>query len=167
VLRTGLVALALSACGRAPPEPSPSPPPSASATLSPAALRVTVDRADERVRFSLQNTGSSPVSLEAFAAIDRRWPDGVWEVLGSIDVGGYRLVEACDQKPGSCVTIEPGKTLRPIGWTGFSCAAQCNQSCRANTWMGPGTYRLVLKGCGGGAKILGPEFTLPEEPPVK
>jgi len=126
-----------------------------------------VSRADERLRFALENTSATPVSVKATAEIDRRWPDGVWEVLGGVDVGGYRLVEACEQKPGPCVTIAPGQTLRPVGWTGFSCAAQCNGSCRANTWMGPGTYRLVVKPCEGGGRVEGPEFTLPEEPPVK
>lgn len=104
-------------------------------------------------------------SLTTNARLERKNGAG-WQALENLDLGtGYRLVEACpprDTVAPRCVTIAPGKTLRPVPWQGLGCSAQCNATCRANAWEGPGTFRLVVSPCDGGAAVEGPTFELPD-----
>jgi hypothetical protein len=104
---------------------------------------------------------AGPVQLAAAAQLERQ-ADGGWTPLQHLDVDqGYRLVERCGgAAPPSCVDLAPGATLHPVPFQGFDCAAQCNASCRANVWLGPGTFRFVLRTCAG-AVIPGPPFDLP------
>ncbi|HSQ65906.1 MAG TPA: hypothetical protein VLM85_21945, partial [Polyangiaceae bacterium] len=69
--------------------------------------------------------------------------------------------ETCaEDKP--CVDVAPGHPFVPVPWSGFDCSAQCNKSCRENSFEGPGTFRLVVHACDDDAIAAGPAFELPE-----
>jgi hypothetical protein len=100
------------------------------------------------------------VALATRAAIERRGPDG-WTPLANLDLDqGYRLVESCGGAAPACVQLDAGKVMRPMPFLGFDCGAQCNGTCRANSWTGPGEMRLVVHGCNGDT-AEGPSFEMP------
>jgi len=100
------------------------------------------------------------IALATRAAIERRGPDG-WTPLANLDLDqGYRLVESCGGTAPACVQLDAGKVMRPMPFLGFDCGAQCNGSCRANSWTGPGEMRLVVHGCNG-ETAEGPSFEMP------
>lgn len=102
------------------------------------------------------------LGLDTDAAIERRGDDGQWSAMPGLDLGaGFRLRDSCKQAPASCVQLDPAKALVPVPWSGMSCSSQCNQSCRKNVFVGPGTFRLTVRTCDGGAIASGPAFTLP------
>lgn len=103
---------------------------------------------------------TSAVALAMRATIERRGPDG-WTALSNLDLDqGYRLVESCGGTAPACVQLDAGKLVRPMPFRGFDCSAQCNATCRANSWTGPGEMRLVVNGCNGDTAV-GPSFELP------
>src|SRR5262249_24550154 len=71
----------------------------------------------------------------------------------------FRLVATCDAVPAlpACVTLAPGAVLKPVAWTGYTCAGQCPRAVQRNFYRPPGMFRLVLPVCGGG-EITGPLF---------
>jgi hypothetical protein len=71
----------------------------------------------------------------------------------------FRLVADCDALATlpACVTLAPGAVLKPVPWTGYTCAGQCPRPCKRNIYRPPGTFRLVLPLCGGG-EVTGPPF---------
>jgi hypothetical protein len=104
--------------------------------------------------------------LATHATLEQRGADGTWKALENLDLGkGYRLLERCAEEAPSCVEVAPDRPLRPVAFRGFDCSAQCNQSCRANVWLGPGAFRLAVHGCGEPASSgdpRGPTFELPD-----
>lgn len=75
---------------------------------------------------------------------------------------GYRLVSTCDavqSKSPTFVELEAGKTLAPVAWTGMNCSAQCNMSCRANSYE-PGTWHLVVRTFDGTRTFTGDSFVM-------
>jgi len=104
---------------------------------------------------------SSATQLKTEASIERKTSAG-WEAMTALDLGrGYRLVAECSEDT-PCVDVAPGHALVPVPWSGFNCSAQCNGSCRANSFEGPGTFRLTVRSCDGSASFSGPELELPE-----
>ncbi len=100
------------------------------------------------------------VALATRATIERRGPDG-WTPLSNLDLDqGFRLVESCGGTAPACVQVDAGKVVRPMPFLGFDCSAQCNHSCRANSWTGPGEMRVVVHGCNGDTAV-GPSFEMP------
>ncbi|MFL5060247.1 MAG: hypothetical protein ACJ8DQ_09200 [Xanthobacteraceae bacterium] len=77
----------------------------------------------------------------------------------------FRLVEDCGAVATlpACVTLAPGASLRPVPWTGYTCRGQCPRPCKGNVYRPPGTFRLVLPLCGGGA-VTGPPFPMGARP---
>ncbi|MFL5052228.1 MAG: hypothetical protein ACJ8D4_19145 [Xanthobacteraceae bacterium] len=77
----------------------------------------------------------------------------------------FRLVEDCGAVATlpACVTLAPGASLRPVPWTGYTCRGQCPRPCKGNVYRPPGTFRLVLPLCGGGA-VTGPPFHMGARP---
>jgi hypothetical protein len=72
----------------------------------------------------------------------------------------FRPVEDCDAITlPACVTLAPGAVLKPVPWTGYTCAGQCPRPCKRNIYRPPGTFRLVLPLCGGG-EVTGPPFPM-------
>lgn len=113
-------------------------------------------------RFEIE--ASAPARLRTGAAIEQRQPDGSFRAVADLDAGnGYRLVTKCEAPAETCVDVAPGKALHPVPMRGFSCSAQCNDSCRANVWLGPGLFRLAVRDCDGGAAHQGPAFELPSQ----
>jgi hypothetical protein len=72
----------------------------------------------------------------------------------------FYLVEDCGAVAtlSACVTLAPGAVLRPVPWNGYSCYGQCPRPCKKNVYRPPGTFRLVLTVCGGGAQVMGTPF---------
>lgn len=135
------------------------PPASAPAPAATPAAPVTITNLLPG-RFEIE--ASAPARLRTAAAIEQRQPDGSFRAIAELDAGkGYRLVRTCDAPEGACVDVAPGKALHPVPMRGFSCGAQCNDSCRANVWLGPGLFRLAARDCDGGAAHHGPAFELP------
>ena len=114
-------------------------------------------------RFEIRNASSGTSRLRTAASIERK-TDAGWQPL-TLDLGtGYRLVEECPRREGqldTCVDVGAGATLVPVRWSGMGCSAQCNMTCRANPFEGPGTFRLVLHSCDG-REIDGAPFDLPD-----
>ncbi len=115
-------------------------------------------------RFEVSNKGPAPVKLKTSASIERQDSGGGFQAIESrFDVGkGYRLIEQCVATEPPCVEIPASGKLYPVRWSGFNCSAQCNGTCRANSFEGPGTFRLVVTQCEGDAQVAGPTFELPE-----
>jgi hypothetical protein len=100
----------------------------------------------------IENTGSTPVSLQTNAPIMR---DHV--------VGTYRLIDRCPDTAPACVEIPAGGMLRPVAWTGFSCSAQCNVDCDKNVYLGDKDYFFTVKTCDGARAIPSKTFTMPRD----
>jgi hypothetical protein len=106
--------------------------------------------------FEIENSG--PDTELAWAATVQRQQNGAW----TDEVTDITLVERCGQTPaGSCVRLPRGARLRPVPWNGLTCGSQCAASCRANVYLGPGRFRLVLSDCDAKRKFYGPAFDLP------
>lgn len=129
------------------PAPPPTPDPIAISNLLPG-------------RFEIET--SAPARLRTAAAIEQQQPDGTFRALEGLDGGGgYKLVASCDAPASACVDVAPDRSLHPSPLRGLSCSAQCNASCRANAWLGPGVFRLVVRDCEGAGEHRGPTFELP------
>jgi hypothetical protein len=141
---------------------TPAPSASATVTASPTVRgRVAITVAGPGA-FEIENTGAAPMKVATVAHIE----DGDGASLALDLDKGYRLLEQCptkDEHPDACVEIAPGATLHPVPWTGFGCNAQCNPTCRANTWEGGGRFRLVVKSCDGADTFASPEFPIPHD----
>ncbi len=101
-------------------------------------------------------------TVRTVARLERRGADGAWSppADAELDLGkGYRLLERCDDPAPACIDVTT--PLQPVAWTGLDCSAQCNHSCRANRWVGPGTFRLVVLSCDGATSTAGPAFEVP------
>lgn len=86
----------------------------------------------------------------------------MWVPIENLDNGpGFRLLTSCDDAPPACIELAPGKALRPVPLSGMSCSSQCNATCFANGWIGPGTLRLSVDTCDG-KRLDGPAFELPD-----
>lgn len=113
-------------------------------------------------RFALSSAHG--IGLDTDATIERRGDDGQWSAMPGLDLGaGFRLRDTCEREPEACVQLDPAKALVPVPWSGMSCSSQCNQSCNKNVFVGPGTFRLTVRTCDGGAVASGPTFTLPAD----
>jgi hypothetical protein len=100
------------------------------------------------------------VKLATVARIEQK-SGGDWKLLEHLDLNsGYRLVERCADTPPACIDLLATTPLHPVPFRGFNCSAQCNDTCAANVWLGPGTFRLVVSTCDGAA-VAGPPFELP------
>lgn len=165
----GLLAIAALSCHpKAPPsEASPSASTAPDASFSASATRPAPAAAVTLVnvgggRFRVENGGASVTRLRSAAAIERRTDAGWREV--PIDLHhGYRLVERCPpaaEPVATCVPLAPREELDPARWTGLDCSGQCNDACRANSYEGPGTFRLVVTSCDG-ARVEGLPFEMP------
>lgn len=138
-------------------------PPAASAGSAPAlgaapsAVALTLLGAGE-----LEITAADTARVATAADIERRDEGGGWVRLENLDLGkGYRLVAQCTQSD-TCSTVAQGAPLRVQPWHGLDCSAQCNGTCRANAWLGPGTFRFVVRDCEGKNPIASPAFVLPD-----
>ena len=97
----------------------------------------------------------SGASFEKQGRIERQTAAG-WETV----FDEFSLVEDCGAivTLPACVTLVPGAVLRPVPWNGYTCSGQCPRDCKKNVYRPPGTFRLVLTMCGGGAQLMGTPF---------
>jgi hypothetical protein len=97
----------------------------------------------------------SGASFEKQGRIEAQTAAG-WETV----FDEFTLVEACGAVAmlPACVTLAPGAVLRPVPWNGYTCYGQCPRPCKSNVYRPPGTFRLVLTVCGGGAQVMGAPF---------
>jgi hypothetical protein len=97
----------------------------------------------------------SGASFEKQGRIEQQTAAG-WETV----FDEFYLVEGCRAvaTPSACVTLAPGAVLRPVPWNGYTCYGQCPRPCKSNVYRPPGTFRLVLTVCGGGAQAMGTPF---------
>ena len=131
-----------------------------------AAESVVIRNLEKPGAFEIENTGGS-IELEWQASIERKTGER-WEPLpANIKLN---LIEQCGTAmKGRCLSLPAGGKIRPVPWTGFACLVQCPRSCRSNSYLGPGTFRVVVSSCDSGQKFRGPEFQLPapSRPAVK
>lgn len=166
--------LFLTACPRAAQAPTPGPSTNAptapiTAAISPdagAPVKTSVLHGIEITSLGggrLEITGTAKVRLAPVARVERRTNEGTFAEVANLDAGGgYRLRASCDAPASNApVSLVHGETLRPVPWTGFDCSAQCITSCRANVFLGPGTFRVVVKE-DGGAELASPTFVMPD-----
>jgi len=113
-----------------------------------------------RGAFEVRNTGSTPVSLAREVILERQ--SGKSSTREAVSVA---LVDTCAAAPtDGCVMLSAAVILRPVPWNGFSCAPQCPGSCRANVYLGPGTFRFVAQTCDRTQRFVGPWFELTSRP---
>jgi hypothetical protein len=120
---------------------------------------VTVANLTAPGAFELRNPGAADVAVSRTVAVERQ-SGTKWEAVPT----ALMLIDKCEAQPtDGCVTIRPGAVLRPVPWNGFSCAPQCAASCRANVYLGPGTFRAVAQSCDRKQQFTGAAFDLPAQ----
>jgi hypothetical protein len=103
------------------------------------------------------------IEVATGAFLERRSDDGRWSPYDDLEGGsGYRLVESCTETdPPPCRALRPSDVLVPEPWSGYSCGAQCNQSCDKDVFR-PGVHRLVVQACDSSkSRFEGPSFEIP------
>lgn len=117
---------------------------------------------------TIANHGPAPVTIARAIAVE--WRDGTkWRTAQT----EFNAVGSCPwMRPGGrtpapvqSVSISPGASLRVVPWLGYTCSGQCAMACAANVYLGPGTFHFVATVLPGGARVIGPAFTLPPERP--
>ncbi|XUM23061.1 hypothetical protein ACRAVF_06470 [Bradyrhizobium oligotrophicum S58] len=102
------------------------------------------------------------VELAPELIVEQQRDDGSFKRVSHLDRDTIKLVASCDQRPGTCVTIDD-HGLRPVPWSGMSCSSQCNGKCDRNFPL-HGRFRFVVMSCDGATRFEGPVFELPEVP---
>jgi hypothetical protein len=108
--------------------------------------------------FEIENAGS-PIALWSQVTL-QRLENGTWRDDNETELS---LEEVCvwNAQP-SCQTLQRGGRLHPHPWNGLSCGGQCPESCRANSFLGPGQFRFVVTACDRKRHFPGPSFSLPD-----
>jgi hypothetical protein len=120
---------------------------------------VTVTNLAAPGAFEVRNRGVADVAVSRTVAVERQ-SGTTWEAVPA----SLALIDNCEAETTNvCVTIRPGDVLRPLPWNGFSCAPQCAGSCRANVYLGPGTFRVVVQSCDRKQQFTGAAFNLPAQ----
>lgn len=111
---------------------------------------------------AVENRGAAR-RLRSSVAVERRL-DNAWQVMGNM----LDMVETCDRSrpEEACTDLRAGAVLTLVPWNGMSCSGQCNEACNLNSYVGPGTFRFVVRSCDGKQRWEGPAFVLPAEPPL-
>ena len=106
------------------------------------------------------NDGAGAVTIQMAIAVQKQEASG-WVPI----VTEFNAIARCDPPgPGTTVAIAPATALAVQGWRGFSCSGQCNFTCRANIYYGPGTFRFVVTVLPASDRIASAAFVLPAEP---
>lgn len=129
------------------PQADPGPPPEVVVTAE-------VDGHSRQVTPRVANHGDQTQLASAFV-VERRRDDG-WTAVEDVDLS---LRFSCDEVAPDCVTLAPGAVFIPPPWLGMIGDAQCIcEHCRRAE---AGTYRFVVRSCGGGHAVAGEPFELP------
>lgn len=155
IRRHALIALALAGCGPAAgqqaaalpaPVPSGSPPLALVNGPAPGALTLIA--------------GAAGAMVERRLGVEARTAAG-WAPITT----EFAVVAACaPPAPATPLVLAAGARFAVVPWRGFSCSGQCNTICRANIYYGRGPFRFVAT-LAGGARVVGPTFTMPDQPP--
>jgi hypothetical protein len=146
------------------PDPTASPDPAAVASSTtpapitptpPPGPRVIVRNASTPGAVDIVAQGA--VELDSNLIVEQQTPEGTWQPL-HLDLDSMKLVEKCGQSIGACVSLEAGRTIRPVAWSGMSCSSQCNHSCDKNVYRGGSPLRFVVKTCDGKERFEGAPF---------
>ncbi|WP_315826630.1 MULTISPECIES: hypothetical protein [unclassified Bradyrhizobium] len=132
----------------------------APAADAPASAAVEIRNGPTPGALELRVHGTVELSPELI--VEQQRDDGSFKRVTYLDRDTIRLVASCDQRPGTCVTIDE-RGLRPAPWSGMSCSSQCNRRCDRNFPM-HGRFRFVVMSCDGATRFEGPVFELPELP---
>ncbi len=126
------------------PPPDPGPPP---------VLRVAgaPDAHSRAVELRVENHGTEEASLASAVTVQRL--DGeAW-----VDRARLELRFSCTDPVTDCVTLAPGAVYLPPPWLGMVGDAQCD--CDRCAPAEPGTYRFVVRSCGGAHAVESEPFT--------
>lgn len=151
--------LALGGCPKAadpPADPAPAPKLAAldgAAPYPPPRGNVEVRLLGKPGAFQIANMGDE-IDLSRDVIVERNGDGGTAVTLQLIDTCGA-------PDAGACVSIPARGTFTPVAWTGTSCDSQCPRPCRANVYLGPGTFRFVVKSCDGRRHWESAWFSLP------
>jgi hypothetical protein len=118
--------------------------------------RVEIRNLEHAGAFEIQVNGST-VSLATQAHMEKRTDAGWVTVSTSLII----LDECPAAAPPSCINVRADAPLRPVPWTGYSCSGQCNDECKKNVYLGPGTFRLTVFSCDHRETFHSPPFHLP------
>ena len=100
------------------------------------------------------------VELDSQLIVEQQLSDSSFQPVRNLDGGSMKLVTSCKQPMRACVKVDQ-RGLRPIAWTGMTCAAQCNGNCDKNLEL-YGHFRFVVRSCDGKTRYEGPVFELLE-----
>jgi hypothetical protein len=119
---------------------------------------------------NLKKSGSFEVENEGLAislysqVVVQRWNEDRWHDVASDLV----LSETCKWNPKpECTPLAKGGKIHPMPWNGMSCSGQCFLGCRANIFLGPGTFRFVVSTCDRKTRFYGPAFKLSGDDPME
>jgi hypothetical protein len=108
--------------------------------------------------FSVTNNGND-IRLLRMVLVEKQ-EGGAWTATDA-DV---RLIATCEEtETGPTRLLKRGETLVVKSWNGWSCDGQCPRPCRANIYLGPGTFRFVVRSENGTKRFEGPPFELGQE----
>lgn len=112
---------------------------------------------------SVEIVAHEAVSLDAKLLVERATDTGTFE-LTPLDLDSMKLVESCSDKIGPCVSLDAGRILKPVPWSGMSCSSQCNGNCDKNIPR-EGRHRFVVVTCDGKQRFEGPVFEMRDVTP--
>jgi hypothetical protein len=135
--------------------PAPAP-----ATYASASATIEIFNGPTPGELELRTHGTAELAPELL--VEQQRDDGSFRRVPYLDRDMIRLVASCDQRPGTCVTIDE-RGLRPLPWSGMSCSSQRNRNCDKNVPM-HGRLRFVVMLCDGTTRFEGRMFELPERP---
>lgn len=120
---------------------------------------VVVRNLDQPGVFSVTNSGPN-IALRRRVVVEKQ-DAAAWKGTDA-DV---RLIASCDEtETGVTRILKRGETLTVKSWNGWSCDGQCPRPCRANVYLGPGTFRFVVVSGDGKKRFEGPPFELGPQP---
>lgn len=152
-------AVLLAGAGCDPPAAKPTAAPASPGSAAPAPSAPRVEVKNGAKPGSVEVIVHEAISLDAKLLVERVTDTGGFEPVPSLDLDAMKLVESCGEKIGTCVALEPGRTVRPVPWSGMSCSSQCNGNCDKNVPR-EGRHRFVVVSCDGTQRFAGPVFEM-------
>ena len=128
------------------------------AAAQPAGAAVVVQIRNGAQPGALEVRASAPTVLAPELIVEQKQADGSFAAVRNLDLGSLRLTASCEAPTGRCVAIGPAG-LRPVPWSGMSCAAQCPRDCAKNVRL-HGQFRFVVRSCDHRLRYEGPPFSL-------
>ena len=128
--------------------------------VSEAAGGVEVRVGERPGELEILNSGKGAVSILSAITIEQRG-GAVWKPIAT----SIQAIQSCPAAGQECQSVPEGARWKIAAWSGFSCAAQCPEPCRANNYYGPGEFRFLVRSCDRRSSWTSGTFRLPAEPP--